>query len=338
MATLGSEFLTMGDWVKRLGPNNKYGKVIEILNKNNPITEDAPTIQCNNGTSHRTIVRSQLPKAAWRRLYEGVPVSKARTEQKEEQTGVLETWAEVDMAILDLAEDRNGLLLTENKPFLESLKQQQASTLFYGDRAAEPAAFDGLAGRYNTLDPTKKASAANVFGMGGTGNDLTSIWLVSWGDTTVHLIHPKGTSAGVDYESFDNQTTLDAKGHPYTVHRTHYKWYNGLVVKDWRYVMRIANIPTSNLQALINDGAGTPADSKLVRAMIERVNMLPDTTTGKLCWYMNRGVKTQLELMAAEKANVNLQIEYFEGKPVTLFRGIPIKQCDAIIDHEEQVV
>lgn len=337
MATIGSEAITMADWVKRLGPDNKVGKVIEILNTNNPITEDAPTVQCNNGTSHTTIVRSELPVSAFRRLNEGVPVSKSRTSQIEEQTGVLETWAEVDMGLLELAEDRNGYLLTENKPYLESLKQQQASTLFYGSRAADPASFNGLACRYNTRDPNKSEKAANVLGMGGTGNDNTSIWLVAWGDTTLHLINPKGTTAGVSYETFDNQVTHDANGNPYTVHRTHYKWYNGLVVKDWRYVMRIANIPTSNLQALINDGAGTPADSKLVRAMIERVNMLPDTTTGKLCWYMNRGVKTQLELMAAEKANVNLQIEYFEGKPVTLFRGIPIRQCDAIINNEEQV-
>ncbi len=43
-------------------------------------------------------------------------------------------------------------------------------------------------------------------------------------------------------------TLEDANGGKYEGYRTHYKWDNGLALRDWRYVVRIANIDVSNLQ------------------------------------------------------------------------------------------
>jgi hypothetical protein len=39
----------------------------------------------------------------------------------------------------------------------------------------------------------------------------------------------------------------DANGNYYQALRSLYQWDNGLVVKDWRYVVRICNIDVSNL-------------------------------------------------------------------------------------------
>jgi hypothetical protein len=38
------------------------------------------------------------------------------------------------------------------------------------------------------------------------------------------------------------------------------------------------------------------------------------------------------------KTNVLLRIEEFNGKPVTTFRGIPIRTCDAVLSNEATVV
>ncbi len=57
-----------------------------------------------------------------------------------------------------------------------------------------------------------------------------------------------------------------------------------------------------------------------------------------MAWYMNRDVKTILDIMAMEKANVQLSIEQIEGKPVTHFLGIPIRRVDALRNNEEALV
>jgi len=37
------------------------------------------------------------------------------------------------------------------------------------------------------------------------------------------------------------------------------------------------------------------------------------------------------------KTNVLLRIEEFDGKPITTFRGIPVRTCDAILSNEQAV-
>ncbi len=54
--------------------------------------------------------------------------------------------------------------------------------------------------------------APNVIDAGGTGDTLTSIWLVSWGDNTVHGIYPKGSKSGLEHEDLGRLTVADEKG------------------------------------------------------------------------------------------------------------------------------
>jgi hypothetical protein len=58
---------------------------------------------------------------------------------------------------------------------------------------------------------------------------------------------------------------------------------------------------------------------------------------GRTVIYCNRVVRTYLDLQAMNKTNVLLRIEEFDGKPVTTFRGIPVRTCDAILNNETRV-
>jgi GTP-binding protein EngB required for normal cell division len=51
----------------------------------------------------------------------------------------------------------------------------------------------------------------------------------------------------------------DSTGARYQAYRTHYQWKNGLVVKDWRYAVRIANVDVSDLIATTGTQAITAA-------------------------------------------------------------------------------
>ncbi|MCI4573929.1 major capsid protein, partial [Escherichia coli] len=134
--------------------------------------------------------------------------------------------------------------LSEDRAFIEAMNQQMAQTLFYGDSSVNPQQFMGLSSRYSSLSA---GNAQNIIDAGGTGTDNTSIWLVVWGENTVHGIFPKGQKAGIQMEDKGQVTLEDANGGKYEGYRTHYKWDNGLALRDWRYVVRIANIDVSNL-------------------------------------------------------------------------------------------
>ncbi|MDR1520239.1 MAG: hypothetical protein LBU23_08895 [Planctomycetota bacterium] len=338
MPIAGSECLTLHDWGKRLGPDNQQADLVEVLTQQNPVLQDAMLLEANNITSHRTSIRAGLPEAYWRLINRGVPKSKSAVTAVDDAIGILEANSEVDRDLAELNGMRASFMLSEAKAFLEAMNQRMAETLFYGNLKSNKAAFTGLGVRYSTLDPAKAASAENVIDAGGTGNDLTSAWIMLWGDQTNHLVNPKGLPTGLQQTTLPGvQRILDADGHPFYGYVTNYSWKLGLVTRDWRYAARIANIPTTNLNSIVETGGATAAAQKLVRQMIVAFNKIPNVRLGRAVWYMNRTVKTMLDLLAAEKSNVNLTMGNFEGEEVTKFKGVPIRQCDAIIDTEDRV-
>ncbi|EPE5434245.1 major capsid protein, partial [Escherichia coli] len=79
-------------WGKRVDPNGKVDKIIELLGQTNPILQDMPFVEGNLPTGHRTTIRSGLPSATWRLLNYGVQPSKSTTVQVTDSVGMLETY------------------------------------------------------------------------------------------------------------------------------------------------------------------------------------------------------------------------------------------------------
>ena len=330
MAVLGTTVATLGDVAKRLDKDGKIDKIVEILSETNEVLDDMLFQEGNLPTGHRTTIRTGLPEVAWRLLNYGVPQSKSQTQQITDTCGMLEAYAEVDKALADLNNNTAAFRLSEDQAFLQAMNKAQASTLFYGDTAKHPERFLGLAPRFATLDKTKAATAENVIDAGGTGADLTSIWLVAWGANTVFGIYPKGSKAGFQHTDLGEvtlQMTLpNGQVGQYQGYRTHYKWDIGLVVRDWRYIVRIANIKLSSI-----------TDDNLIKFMIQASELLPDEKLGRPVWYMNRSARTRLRLAKTNKSNVQLTPETVEGKKVLTFDGIPVKRCDGIVNTESAI-
>ena len=99
------------------------------------------------------------------------------------------------------------------------------------------------------------------------------------GSNTVHGIFPKGQKAGLNHQDLGEQTLKDPNGGQYQGYRTHYKWDNGLTVRDWRYAVRIANIDTTKLGA--DNGPNGEADGAGFASH-------PNLQMGKAVFYMNR--------------------------------------------------
>ncbi|MGH8810368.1 MAG: major capsid protein [Advenella sp.] len=327
MAVKSTTALTLADWGKRVDPEGKIDKVTELLSQTNPILTDMLYVEGNLPTGHRTTVRTGLPIATWRLLNYGVPKSKSTTAQVTDSCGMLETYSEVDKSLADLNGNTSEFRLSEDTAFLEAMNQSMASTIFYGDTSVNPSQFMGMSSRYSSLSA---GNAQNIIDAGGTGTDNSSIWLIVWGQNTVHGTFPKGQKAGLQHQDLGEQTLQDGNGGQYQGYRSHYKWDNGLVVRDWRYAVRIANIDVSDLDAT------TPVN--IIKLMIKAVHRIPNRGMGKPVFYMTRTLNEYLDIQSLDKASLALSVKETEGEFWTTFRNIPIRETDALLETEARVV
>lgn len=333
MPTQSTQNPTLADVAKRTDPSGKIDAVVELLKASNPILEDMTFIEGNLPTGHRTTVRTGIPLPTWRKLYQGVQPGRSTTAQVTDNTGMMEAYAEVDKALADLNGNTAAFRLSEDRAFIEGMNQEMARTIFYGNEGTEPAAFTGLAPRINSLSA---GNGDNIVDAGGTGSNNTSIYLVVWGPNTVHGIYPKGSKAGLSVTDKGQVTieNVDGQGGRMEAYRTHYRWDAGLTVRDWRYLVRVANIDVATL----NGANGVDAAKQLVRYLIQAAERIPQLGMGRPVFYMNRKLRTNLRLGILEKIAGNLTWETVTGKQVMTFDGIPVHACDAVVNNEARVV
>ena len=334
MATLATGALTLADWAKRLDPDGKVPAVAELLSQSNEILEDAVFQEGNLPTGHRVIIRTGLPTAYWRSINQGIPTSKSSTAQVDESIGMLEAYAKIDKDLALLNGNTNAFRMSEDSAFLEAMNQAQAQTLLYGNPATDPRQYLGLAPRYGTISGA--GNAQNVLDAGGVSTNNTSIYLVVWGDNTTFCTFPKGSKAGLAHDDQGELVVYDANSNPYQAFQTHYQWKNGLVVKDWRYVVRICNINTANLVA-------ESAAADLIKLMSRALDRIPNLGMGRPAFYMNRTVYSMLRIQALNKSqtvlDINSGLNQF-GTPSSwnTFEGVPLRRVDQILNTEARVV
>ncbi len=329
MAAVGNTYPTLLDVANRTDKDGSISAVVELLNETNGVLDDAVWLEANDGSAHRTTVRSGLPQATWRLLNYGVQPSKSTTVPIRDAAGMLEAYAEVDKALVMLNNNTVEFRLSEDRAFIEGMNQQFVRTLFYGDTSKNQERFTGLQPRYSD---TTAENGSNIIKAGGVGLDNTSIYIVVWGPNTVHAFYPKGSKAGLQTENLGQQTLFDANGGRYEGYRTHYKWDCGLTVRDWRYVVRIANIDVSDLTKTGSTGAD------LIDLVVQALEVIPNLSMGKPVIYTNRTVASFLRRQMMNKSNVNLTLDTVSGKKVMMFDGIPVRRVDEILNTEASIV
>jgi hypothetical protein len=339
MATIGNTFLSLIDLYKGTGGTNaQIGEVIEVLRQLNPLMEDAVTAEANMGTYHRHTIRTGLPTVTWGMLYQGIPQSKSSTQQVDDTTGFVEGLSTVDTRLLDISPNPAAVRLSEGRAYLEAMAQEVQRGFFYHDIVTTPEKFRGLSARYNKLGG---GGAGNqIINAGGVGSDNTSIWFVTHGDAYTTLIHPKGTQAGVTREDKGEQRTTDANGNVYYVKEELFRQHVGVAVRDWRFNARIANIDVSDVQAGTVDlyKFMRKASYKLQNRRTAKMNG-DVAAQGRTVIYMNRDMIEALDALGTNSGNGALMIRpmELEGKEVMSYRGLPIRETDALINAESLV-
>jgi hypothetical protein len=342
MATIGNTYTDIIDLLKATQDGKTVAPVIEVLSKQNPVLDDAVTVECNMGTIHRHTIRTGLPSVTWGRLYQGIAQSKGSRQQVDDTTGFVEALAAVDRRILDLKPNLAAQYrLSEAQGFLESMNQEMGSGVFYHNTTTTPEKFKGLAARYNTLANSQVVTAA------GSGGDNMSIWFVTWGAGFTTLLHPENIPAGLQREDKGEQRVTDSDGNPYYVMEELFRWHIGVSVEDWRYNVRICNIDASDL------ADGTVDLYKFMRnayyklqSTIRRVGGGEAARTQgvepvRQAIYCNRNALEALDALATNKGStdnfVRLTPLEIEGRVVPTYRGIPIRMTDSLLNTETAV-
>jgi len=339
MATLSTSNLTLADWAKRTDPDGRVPVIAELLSQSNEILEDCVFKEGNLPTGDRVVIRTGLPTVYWRALNQGIPNSKSTTAQVDEACGMLEARSEVDKDLAMLNGNTAQFRLSEDVAFLEAMNQTMASTMFYGNPATDPKQFLGLATRYSALSGA--GNSTNVISAGGSGSDNSSVYLVVWGDNTVYCPFPKGSSAGLMHEDLGEQTVYNSDGSRLQAYATRYQWKNGLVVKDWRYVVRICNIDISDLKTTTGTQASNVA-TQLVKCMNLALARIPNYGMGRAAFYMNRTIYSGLAIQAMDRSQNVLAVQQGLsqfGTPQNWlsFLGVPCRRVDTILNAESVV-
>jgi hypothetical protein len=330
--------LTLVDVAKRT-KDGEMLPIVEALQQRNGLLQSMVWKMGNTDTGHEVAARNSLPSVTWVRLNDGVLPSKSTVDTYTEKTGVLEGLSSVDKRIAQINGNEAAFRASEDDAFLAQMANTLESAFFYESTAVNPERILGLQPRLNATT-SKYGNQIIKADPTPSGNDQTSIWLVGWGERSVYGITPRGQPTGLEMEDKGEIRDKDSTGKVKYKYETLFRWRCGLCVEDYRYLVRIANIDTSQLTVDASAGAD------LVRSMVKAYWQIFDPRAVRLAWYCNRTVGAFLHQQALSKTfNSTLSIEPAPmigsegifGQPIVRALGFPIFISDAITNNEAVV-
>lgn len=352
MSVIGNTFLGMADIYKGKTKTGEVADIINMMAQTNSMVLDAVTRPCNEGKSHKYTNINSLPAVSWGMLNRGIPRSKAGRSQAVDTTGFVEGMSTVDARMAQLEPNLQQFRLQEAQTFMESLSQEMERAIIYENQDSNPEKITGLAPRYNSLSAE---NGSQIIDAGGTGSDNTSIWFITWGTDGCHLIYPQGSMAGIEREDHGRQRVLDEDGNPYYAFEETFRWHCGVAVRDWRKIVRIANIDVSAMQADPSniDGSNNGLYYYMTKALHQlhgarnidqgtaKNGMDGNFGKGRTAIYCNKDVFEALDLLGtnagANDNYVRLSPREVEGRLVETYRNMPIRQSDQIVNTESRI-
>lgn len=317
MATLNStDQLTALELIKRNGYSEDQRRIIEAMSVTNEILMDIPVFEANDGAVHTHLVRKSLPAGQRRALNQGVKAVATQTDTKRDIITEIADESIVDAVLVDRALDKNAFLMDEASGIIEGMGLTQAEDIIYGDNGKDAASINGFATRRKKLDGKLTVS------MGGSGSDLTSLYLVKMGRRGTSLIYPRGAEGvGVRRDNNGVGMVTKADGTRMKAYSNYFSAQYGVSVGDERSLIRIANIASNvNAETLVHDIL------KCYR------NLMPGD--GSVVLYGNADMLHLIDMYITDKGNVNYTSQDPLGRATQFLRDIRLRQVDAIRSDE----
>lgn len=339
MPALGTKLLTLADVAK--SKNKMIGGVAEVLIQENPMLNDIPYMEMNEGTVHKEEIRSALPSVYYRKANQAIPASKSTTEERSFTAAHFESKSQIDAAVAK----RGGMdriaynRWNQAQGHIQAHAIEHANLTIYGSPSSSNRKVAGFMDIYSTLATTEETSNQIVDAGGSTSNNC-SILKIHWGPQSVFGVYPAGTQAGLkrtDRSAGNKEVqiqALDSDGNAgsFWGFEEQFEIDHGLVVKDYRQAGRIANIDPADLLSG-NDAAD------LIDLMISLDHKIHNLQNGNGVWYVNRTIAAFLHKQALTKvgAGAGLTYDNYQGQRVLMFLGSPVRRSDALLNTEDAV-
>ena len=325
MATNGGTYLTIADLATRSDKDGMPLKIAEVVNEDNGLPAHMVWKPSTEMMGNRTVIRTGLPTVSTRRLNKGITPSKSSTSVVKDSMSLLASRSHVDLKELQLHKNPDQFRIDEGMAFIESNIQKVTELVITGDPSTSGGEeFLGLQGRYNSLSGN---ISDNVISCGGTGSDLSSIWVIKHG-AGFHGIHPMNTLAGLQHDDLgkiqqsdvDGSTALNHGSPLYSVMADEWQWDCGIAVPDWRCVARVCNVESSDALGLSGTQELTDYATNIRYAMLDALERIPSVGEGRVMIYMPRSLKIAMMKMSLALTSANVfTTESVNGRPTTFF-------------------
>lgn len=333
-AVLG--YTTLMDVVNQYTSLDAQGAYIEAaktLSRKSPLIAILPMMPSNQIMSDVGSRDSYLPTPGTRRFNEGVAPTASHTTPFTEPICMVEDYSEVDHSLWKIQNNPNAWRMGKDQRKVEAMTQKAEDLLLYGSLDTDPGAIEGFMSRFNSTTRRPNGDTNwpyHVYDGGGTGSDTASILVAQFGEGKVSGLYPKNLPGGLSIEDLGKVTiNTNTLGTPKYMEglRTHFAWHFGLKIEDERCIQRIANLEVSGLVNIFDEDV-----------LIEAINNLPDGGADpSTTIFVPRSIKTQLDIRAKDKNNVQYQPSEVWGKVVTTFRGIPV-MLNEMMDETETAI
>lgn len=321
--------LTLRDVAARLKSDGKTfdSDMINLVYQTNPLLQDLPVVEANDGSSNITKYRVALPSVKFTGYREGVKPSKGGVTSVRNTAAHMDAIIEMSQREWDEAPDKNTFLADEALDQIEAMNQTQSNEMIYGSLAKNVRGYNGFFAHQKaagyTIGGTFNGSharddkhpdfylmdAGGTLAVGSDGADQNGFWnsvtptapdqisdtsnirsigLVGVGTRTVRGFYPRGTSAGIKKGEWkEHETLLDEEGGKFEGCRQFLSWDFGLDIRDWRYVGWIRNLDLASL-----DKRGPEQHIRtMLRRLSTRVGACQQTSGGaKWQWVMAKPV------------------------------------------------
>jgi hypothetical protein len=319
------QYYTIADAAKAMpGPDGKPLPIYDALRRKSTIVADAVWKAASHPDYHRAQISDKAITATKVAINEGIVGTKKTFRQTDFYMARYEDNSLVDVRVKEYYPD-----ILEHRNSVDTLKAKDIAFQFDGGVLTETLGTDGkgyvgLQGYLNKLNSTDATKL--VYGASG-GSARTSIYLVSWGEDTCHLIHPKGSKTfGVSTEDMGKVRVEDGSGNPYWAYETWLTMKGGLAVQNMKSIARVANIASGT------DGVfGSANIMKLINRIYPQMH-----TSGKVYAYMSPLMWGHFQDWVQDKANINYKVDDF-GKPFQEFAGITWRISENISNDETAV-
>jgi len=318
MTTLTTNGLRLDEVAIRKAPDGSMNAIVDALMEENQIIEDAIWREANDTFSNKGTRWVKEPSGAFRKLNKGSTFEKGETVAITDTIGILESWSENDIKLIDAFPNPKQARNDEAMAFVRGLGKTMASSIIYSNTITTPEQFTGIAPRLASI-----AASDNVINEGGTGSDLTSIFVVDWAIDRAHMLFPKNSKVGLQHNDLGIETVKDSDGNPFRAYVDQFVWDAGFTVKNQKSIGRIANIETSGSTNIFDE------DNLII--LLNRMTKGPGRRI-----YVNETIMSQMQIRLKDKSNVNFSKGdgLDGGGNVMMFNMVPIRQVDKIIDTE----